>query len=74
MLSANRFVRVFAYGMLAQLTQAVGVRRMCMVAAVTATGTTALYGLGQGPAVILFARVLWGLTYAAWCSPPCPTR
>lgn len=64
MLSANRFVRVFAYGMLAQLTQAVGVRRMCMVAAVTATGTTALYGLGQGPAVILFARVLWGLTYA----------
>ena len=64
MLSANRFVRVFAYGLLAQMTQAVGVRRMCMLTAVTATGTTALYGIGQGPAVILFARVLWGLTYA----------
>ena len=64
MLSANRFVRVFAYGLLAQLTQSVGVRRMCMLAAVTATGSTALYGFGQGPAVILFARVLWGLTYA----------
>lgn len=64
MLSANRFVRVFAYGVLAQLTQRVGVRQMCMVAAIIATGTTALYGFGQGPAQILFARVLWGLTYA----------
>ena len=64
MLSANRFVRVFAYGLLARLTQAVGVRRMCIAAAITATFTTALYGFGQGPAVILAARILWGLTYA----------
>ncbi|MGZ0190241.1 MAG: hypothetical protein ACKVH0_19945, partial [Alphaproteobacteria bacterium] len=28
MLSANRFVRVFAYGLIARVTQAVGVRRM----------------------------------------------
>jgi len=63
MLSANRFVRVFAYGVLARLTQRVGVRRMCMAAAVTATVSTALYGFGQGPAVILAARILWGLTY-----------
>lgn len=64
MLSANRFVRVFAYGLLARLTVAVGVRRMCIAAAVTATASTALYGFGQGPAVILGARILWGLTYA----------
>ena len=63
MLSANRFVRVFAYGMLARLTQRVGIRRMCIAAAVTATVSTAFYGFGQGPAVILAARVLWGLTY-----------
>jgi len=63
MLSANRFVRVFAYGVLARLTQRVGVRRMCIVAAVTATTSTALYGFGHGPAMILAARVLWGLTY-----------
>jgi MFS transporter, DHA1 family, inner membrane transport protein len=63
MLSANRFVRVFAYGVLARLTQRVGVRRMCMAAAVTATVSTALCGFGQGPAVILAARILWGLTY-----------
>ncbi|GAW36565.1 major Facilitator Superfamily protein [Roseovarius sp. A-2] len=64
MLSVNRFVRVFAYGLLARLTQAVGVRRMCMVAAITATASTAIYGFGQGPAIMLAARVLWGLTYA----------
>lgn len=64
MLSANRFVRVFAYGLLARMTDAVGIRRMCLVAAVGATVSTALYGFGHGPAVILLARVIWGLTYA----------
>lgn len=64
MLSANRFVRVFAYGALARLTQTVGVRRMCIAAAASATISTAIFGFGQGPAMLLFARVLWGLTYA----------
>ena len=65
LLSANRFVRVFAYGAIARLTYAIGVRNMCLISAVTATLSTALYGLGEGPAVLLMARVLWGLTYAA---------
>ena len=65
MLSANRFVRVFVYGLIARMTHAIGVRRMCLTAAVLATLSTALYGLGEGPAVILIARVMWGLTYAA---------
>ena len=65
LLSANRFVRVFAYGAIARLTYAIGVRNICLIAAVTATISTALYGLGQGPAILLAARVLWGLTYAA---------
>ncbi len=64
MLSANRIVRVFAYGFIAQLTQLLGVRNMCLTAAVTAVISTALYGVSQGPALMLFARVLWGLTYA----------
>lgn len=63
-LSANRFARVFAYGLIARLTHIVGVRRMCIGAAVFATLSTALYGFGQGPAVILAARITWGLTYA----------
>ena len=65
MLSANRIVRVFAYGAVAQLTHAVGLRTMCIAAAVLATVSTAMYGFGQGPAILLLARVLWGLTYAA---------
>ncbi len=65
MLSANRFVRVFAYGAIARLTHAVGVRRMCISAAIVAALSTALYGFAQGPASMLAARILWGLTYAS---------
>ena len=65
MLSANRFIRVFAYGVIARMTTAIGVRRMCVAGAVLATISTALYGFGQGPVVLLIARIMWGLTYAA---------
>lgn len=65
MLSANRFIRVFAYGTIARLTHRLGLRRLAVMAAITATVSTALYGFGDGPAVILVARLLWGLTYAA---------
>ena len=64
MLSANRMVRVFAYGFIARLTHLAGIRRMCIGAAVVAALSTALYGLSQGPALMLIARILWGLTYA----------
>jgi MFS family permease len=65
MLSANRFVRVFAYGAIARLSHALGARRMCIGAAIMATLSTALYGLAQGPVIMLAARILWGLTYAS---------
>jgi MFS family permease len=64
LLSANRFVRVFAYGYVARLTAAVGMRRMCILAAAGAVVATGLYGLGDGAAMLLLARVLWGLVYA----------
>lgn len=64
MLSANRIVRVFTYGLIARLTRTVGVRNMCVAAAVAATFSTALYGISQGPTTMLAARILWGLTYA----------
>jgi DHA1 family inner membrane transport protein len=64
LLSANRFVRVFAYGLVAQLTEAVGTRRMCLVAAAGAIVSTALYGIGEGEGVLLLARSVWGLSYA----------
>ena len=64
MLSANRIVRVFAYGTIARVTYSIGIRKMCLAAAVTAVLSTALYGISQGPALMLAARILWGLTYA----------
>ncbi len=64
MLSVNRIVRVFSYGLIARLTQKVGARTMCITAAVVATLSTALYGISQGPGLMLIARLLWGLTYA----------
>lgn len=65
MLSANRFVRVFAYGVIARLAFRLGLRKMCLWAAVTATVSTAAYGLVEGPELMLAARILWGLTYAS---------
>ncbi len=50
MLLANRFIRVFAYGAIAQLSEAVGARRMHIAAAIVTTLSTALYGVMQGPA------------------------
>ena len=64
LLSANRFVRVFAYGWVAQLTQRFGLRRMCIIAAAGAVISTAMYGVAQGEALLLFARMLWGVAYA----------
>ena len=64
LLSANRFVRVFAYGLVAQITTAVGPRRMCIAAAIGAVVSTALYGVGNGEVVLLLARALWGIAYA----------
>ncbi len=64
MLSVNRIVIVFAYGYIAGLTNKYGVRNMCIGGAVLATVSTALYGVSQGPALMLGARILWGLTYA----------
>jgi MFS transporter, DHA1 family, inner membrane transport protein len=64
LLSANRFIRVFAYGYVAQATQAFGTRRMCIVAAVASVVSTAMYGLADGPYLLLLSRMLWGLAYA----------
>ncbi|MGB0507941.1 MAG: MFS transporter [Pikeienuella sp.] len=64
MLSANRFVRVFAYGLIARVTQSLGVRMMCIIAAIMATLSTAMYGVSDGPILMLIARIIWGLTYA----------
>lgn len=65
LLSANRFIRVIGYGWIAALGRHVGPKTLCVLAAFTATLTTLAYGLVDGGPLLLAARLVWGLTFAA---------
>jgi MFS transporter, DHA1 family, inner membrane transport protein len=65
LLSANRLIRIFTYGLIARLTDAVGLRRMTLISAVCGAGSTILYGVADGGPILLFARIVWGLSFAA---------
>lgn len=65
LLSANRLVRIFAYGFVARLSRRVGLRALTIVGAVGATISTAAYGLGTGEVSLLAARIAWGLSFGA---------
>lgn len=66
LLSANRWIRVLAYGEVARLGQRIGPKRMTVVAAICATISTTLYAAGQGEWILLGSRLLWGLSFAAF--------
>jgi MFS transporter, DHA1 family, inner membrane transport protein len=65
LLSVNRFVRIFAYGAIADVGRHIGARSLSIAATIGATLSTALYGLAQGEPLMLAARVLWGLAFGA---------
>ncbi len=65
LLSANRFVRIVSYGAVARLTEALGVRRIAILGCATGAASTIMYGLFDGGPVLLAARLVWGLSYAA---------
>jgi len=65
LLAANRFVRIFGYGVIAVLARDIGVRRLSIAGAIGAVVSTAAYGLASGPAPLLAARVVWGLAFGA---------
>lgn len=64
LLSINRFVRVFTYGIISNLANTYGMRSMCIVAALMATSSTAIYGLSNGFLPLFLARIVWGIAYA----------
>ena len=64
LLSINRFVRVFTYGIINNFINKFGKRNMCILAAVLATLSTATYGLSLGFISLFIARVIWGLAYS----------
>ena len=65
LLAANRIVRTFSYGFIAALGERIGFKGLCIIASLTALISTAMYGLFQGWAPLLAARVLWGLSYGS---------
>lgn len=65
LLSANRIIRIFTYGQVVQLADAIGLKSITVIAAIGGAGSTLLYWLGEGGPVLLFARLVWGLSFAA---------
>lgn len=65
LLSANRVIRIFTYGQIVWLADAIGLRRITILAAIGGAASTLLYWLGEGGPVLLFARIVWGLSFGA---------
>jgi MFS family permease len=65
LLAANRLVRIAGYGWIARLYAERGARASCLLAAFAALISTFGYAIGSGVWVLLVARLLWGLAFAA---------
>ncbi len=65
LLAANRAIRIFAYGAIAAFAERIGPRNLAILAAIAAAMSTLVYGLGTGWPILLAARIIWGLCYAA---------
>ena len=65
LLAVNRIIRTFAYGLIADLAERIGLKRMCLIAALSATLSTAGYGFLEGEILLTISRMVWGLSFAA---------
>src|SRR5437764_5368715 len=65
LLAANRLVRIAGYGWVARGYERFGPRAACIAAAFGAASSTLGYSLLSGLALLLIARLLWGLSFAA---------
>ena len=65
LLAVNRIIRTFAYGLIADLAERIGIKNMCLIAAISATLSTAGYGLLEGELLLTISRMVWGLSFAA---------
>ena len=64
LLSANRFVRIASNPMAAWIFDRFGLDRPLLFVVILSVGTTVAYGAGEGFAVLLIARILWGVCYS----------
>lgn len=65
LLAVNRIIRTFAYGLIAVWAERVGLKKMCLIAALSATLSTAGYGFLEGNILLTISRMVWGLSFAA---------
>lgn len=65
LLAANRLIRIFAYGPIAQLYSSYGARAACLGGAFGSVLAAASYTFTSGLWPLLVGRLLWGLSYAA---------
>ncbi|MCP5151493.1 MAG: hypothetical protein H6983_04125 [Ectothiorhodospiraceae bacterium] len=65
LLAANRVVRIFLYGLVADLAERIGLRALAIAAVLTACLSTLGYAVLTGGPALLAARLTWGLSYAA---------
>ena len=65
LLAVNRIIRTFAYGLIADLAERIGLKKMCLIAALSATVSTAGYGFFEGEILLTLSRMVWGLSFAA---------
>ena len=65
LLAANRLIRIILYGAIAAVAEAMGPKNLTVLAATAAAvSTLMLWGVDGGP-LLLAARILWGLSFAA---------
>ncbi len=65
LLAVNRIIRIFAYGLIANLAGLIGLKKLCLIAALSATLSTAGYGFLEGEILLTVSRMIWGLSFAA---------
>jgi predicted MFS family arabinose efflux permease len=65
LLAANRLVRIAGYGWVGRFYAQHGPRAACLLATAGAIASTFLYAVASGLWLLLIARLVWGLSYAA---------
>ena len=65
LLAINRIIRTFAYGVIVEIAERIGLKKLCVIAATTAVASTLSYTIFDGAFWLSLSRALWGLSYAA---------
>ena len=65
LLAINRIIRTFAYGVIVEIAERIGLKKLCVIAATTAVASTLAYTILDGAFWLSLSRALWGLSYAA---------